>query len=111
MSLRLVFHKPLFIPLKGEFYDAFESGDKRHEYRVAGPRWNADTCWIGRAVTLSRGYGKAKRLCGEIVSFGVSNTPCKTATWKQIYGERGPAAIIGIKVLRDNPSTQGERGE
>jgi hypothetical protein len=104
--VRLVFHKPLFIPLKGEFYDAFERGDKEHEYRVAGPRWNADTCWVGRTVTLSRGYGKSRRLCGEIVSFSVSHTPCKTAMWREIYGDRGPAAIIGIKVLPQGESRE-----
>lgn len=99
MSIALVFHKPLFIPLRRQFFEEFERGDKHFEYRVAGPRWNKKTCWIGRAVTLSLGYGKNRRLRGEITSFSITPTPCKTATWKEIYGERGPAAKIGIKVL------------
>lgn len=32
--------KPLFIPIKREFFEAFERGDKTHEYRLYGPRWN-----------------------------------------------------------------------
>ena len=31
--------KPLFIPLKAEFFNAFERGEKTAEYRVYGPRW------------------------------------------------------------------------
>jgi hypothetical protein len=30
--------KPLFIPLKAEFFEAFERGEKDTEYRVYGPR-------------------------------------------------------------------------
>lgn len=54
--------KPLFIPLKGEYYDAFLAGTKDTEYRRAGRGWNKRTCWIGRPATLSRGYGKKNRL-------------------------------------------------
>lgn len=49
--------KPLFIPLKREFFDAFERGLKVFEYREYGPRWNERTCRVGRLVTLSMGYG------------------------------------------------------
>lgn len=61
--------KPLFIPLRKEFYEAFESGTKTTEIRLHGPRWNANTCAIGREVVLSRGYGAAHRLSGTIVGF------------------------------------------
>lgn len=61
--------KPLFVPLRGEWFDAFESGAKGTEFRALGPRWNARTCRIGRRVVLSRGYGKARRLSGVIVGF------------------------------------------
>lgn len=59
--------KALFIPLKQAYFDAFERGDKTSELRVYGPRWNITTCTIGRAVTLSCGYGKQRRLQGIIV--------------------------------------------
>lgn len=61
--------KPLFVPLKAEFYDAFASGTKTEELRRYGPRWNERVCRIGRAVTLSRGYGKTARLTGRIWRF------------------------------------------
>ena len=54
--------KPLFIPLKAEYYEAFEDGSKLYELRLEGPRWNARTCRVGRAAVLSYGYGKARRL-------------------------------------------------
>lgn len=60
---------PLFIPLKTEFYEAFERGDKRSELRLYGPRWNEKTCPPGRLVTLSKGYGKKHRLRGVITAF------------------------------------------
>jgi len=53
--------KPLFLPLKREYFDAFEAGIKTHEYRLYGPRWNEKNCRIGRPVTLSCGYGKGRR--------------------------------------------------
>jgi len=61
--------KPLFIPLKSEFYDGFLSGDKRSELRLYGPRWNERTCPAGRAVILSKGYGKRNRITGVICQF------------------------------------------
>ena len=61
--------KPLFIPLKTEWYEAFERGDKGEELRLYGPRWNERTCRVGRAVVLSKGYGKAHRMAGRIWKF------------------------------------------
>ena len=58
--------KPLFIPLNKEHYESFDSGIKTIEYRAYGPRWNRGTCPTGRSVTLSCGYGKQRRLHGEI---------------------------------------------
>lgn len=58
--------KPLFIPLKGIYFDAFKTGRKAYEYRAYGPRWNERTCFTGRPVTLSRGYGKQQRLARKI---------------------------------------------
>ncbi|OEU66228.1 MAG: hypothetical protein BA863_09175 [Desulfovibrio sp. S3730MH75] len=61
--------KPLFIPLKTEYYEAFISGDKREELRAYGPRWNEKTCRIGRAVLLSKGYGKQNRATTKVTGF------------------------------------------
>lgn len=53
--------KPLFIPLRTEWFRKFESGDKTTEYRAYGPRWNERTCRVGRKATISHGYS-GKRL-------------------------------------------------
>lgn len=59
--------KPLFIPLKREWFDAFARGDKTEEWRKHGPRWNVRTCRAGRAVILSLGYSTPHRLSARIV--------------------------------------------
>jgi hypothetical protein len=58
--------KPLFIPLKTQWFRAFESGEKTVEYRAYGPRWNERTCTPGRAATLSHGYS-GDRIHAEVV--------------------------------------------
>lgn len=63
--------KPLFIPLKREYFEAFKRGEKQQEFRKHGPRWNANTCTPGRPVVLSLGYGKGNRLTGHIAYFAV----------------------------------------
>ncbi|MBE2191348.1 MAG: hypothetical protein IAE63_04135 [Alphaproteobacteria bacterium] len=60
---------PLFIPLKSEHYDNYLSGKKTFEMRLYGTRWNERTCYDGRPVTLSKGYGKKNRLYGYITGF------------------------------------------
>ena len=92
--------KPLFIPLKAEYFEAFERGEKKEEYRIYGPRWNEKTCAIGRAVVLSYGYGKKRRLRGVVVSFRIEYDTYKLPGWAGCYGlnDYGPAACIGIKV-------------
>lgn len=59
--------KPLFIPLKKEYFYAFKDGSKTKERRLYGKRWNFKTCPLGRDVVLSKGYGKYERLCGYVV--------------------------------------------
>ena len=54
--------KPLFIPLKSKYYEEFKSGEKTEELRLYGDRWNEKTCFIGRKIVLSKGYGKQERL-------------------------------------------------
>lgn len=59
--------RALFIPLKTEWFRAFESGTKTVEYRLHGPRWNERTVYSGRRVTLSLGYS-GDRLDAIVVS-------------------------------------------
>ena len=57
--------KPLFVPLKREYFDAFASGAKRTEYRLYGPRWHEGTVFPGRDVTLALGYTR-KRMSAKV---------------------------------------------
>lgn len=59
----------LFVPLLARYYDAFERGEKNEELRLYGPRWNENTCRVGRSVTISKGYGKSHRMHGIIWKF------------------------------------------
>lgn len=74
--------KPLFIPLKTEYYEAFKSGDKTEELRAYGARWNENTCQIGREVVISKGYGKANRMKGDIWKFKRQHGSTFSATHK-----------------------------
>ena len=100
--------KPLFIPLKAQFYEAFENGTKDTEYRKYGPRWNADTCFIGRKVTLSYGYGKKRRLSGEIVVIYRETKPSTLPGWIDCYGDTKADALC-IKIKLDRFDTAGVR--
>lgn len=94
--------KPLFVPLTAKWYAEFNDGKKTHEIRPYGPRWNEKTCRVGRAVTLSRGYGKAHRLQGEVTRFekieGYDHLPEPARSqYLEVYGSRpGPIAMIRI---------------
>lgn len=95
--------KPLFIPLKSEFFDAFARGEKTTEFRRRGARWNAQTCVLGRRVVLSRGYGKKDRLAGTITGFHYDSIPSKLPGWLQCYGPNsGDASCITITL--DKPA-------
>lgn len=94
--------KPLFIPLKREFFEAFERGEKREEYRMLGPRWNGRTCTPGRPVILSLGYGSKKRLRARVESFRVCATPEALPGWAECYGAKADlAAVIVLEVERE----------
>ena len=97
--------KPLFIPLKAEYYDAFCDGTKDTEYRLYGPRWNEKTCPIGRPAVISKGYGIRHRRTGIVVGFEASNEPTKTEDWRKCYGDSstGKAACIRIKLDEVQP--------
>ena len=88
--------KPLFIPLKTEFYEAFCDGSKTVEYRKYGPGWNEHTCRIGKSVAISKGYGKQHRREGVIVGF--EQKVMRSDDWIKCYGEPGLAACIAINL-------------
>jgi len=91
--------KPLFIPLKREYFEAFERGEKRFEYRLSGARWNERTCVPGREALLSLGYGKHRRLRARVVSFTTTATP-HTLPGIDCYGEApATAAIIELALV------------
>lgn len=90
--------KPLYIFLKGEWYDKFLDGSKEIELRPYGPRWNERTCPPGRPAILSRGYGKKHRTPGVIRRF--NKRWSNTKAFKSCYGRARMAALIWIKVDR-----------
>ena len=98
--------KPLFIPLKTKYYEAFEQGRKDEEYRLYGSRWNEKTCYIGRAVTLSKGYGKQNRLKGTITGFqrlsGEHLKPQTQQSLQSLYPGKNDFAAIEIRLEEVN---------
>lgn len=92
--------RPLFIPLKREYFAAFERGEKTEEFRLLGPRWNEKTVWTGRAVVLSFGYGKARRLRGVVSSMRIECDTAKVPGFRECYGAQayGPVMCIGIEI-------------
>ena len=89
----------LFIPLNGEHYDAFERGDKTTEYRKYGGQWTEKHVYPGRAVVLSKGYGKQARLTGTVIE-ATRGAPPDDPAWKAIYGDSQDAFHIKISVDR-----------
>lgn len=93
---------PLFLPLKGEYYDAFLAGTKDTEYRLAGGKYNARTCPIGRKVTLSRGYGKGSRMTRTIM--GYEELWIDSPEFVACYGAPGFAACIYLPKPKEEQS-------
>ncbi len=91
----------LFIPLRREYFDAFESGEKKEEYRPYGPRWNERTCRIGRRVVISLGYGTQRRLTGTITGFRQSAEVVASYTWRACYGAAGHKLAACIEITLD----------
>lgn len=89
--------KPLFIPLKKEWYVLFDTGLKNIEYRQYGKRWNLATCYTGRKVVLSCGYGKHHRRNGVIAGSRITTDPPDFV--RKIY-PTGAIICINIKVTR-----------
>lgn len=87
--------RPLFIPLKAEYFEAFANGTKVYELRKYGKRWNEKVCTPGRGVVLSRGYGKERRLTGTITLFS-RLPPMRLFTDDQIARARFTAHSISM---------------
>ncbi len=85
--------KPLFIPLKTEYYEKFQDGSKTDELRLYGKRWNENTCQIGRYVVLSLGYGKQNRMSGTIWRFKKQHA--------SLFGRIYQQSIVNIYGLLD----------
>lgn len=109
--------KALFLPLIKKYFEAFEQGLKREEYRRPGGPWNERTCRPGRPMILSCGYGRQRRMAGEITSFEVRLvTDLAMAVQldvRALYGNIPSVACIGIRLQEDTPGPDpgpGERG-
>lgn len=89
--------KPLFIPLRTEFYRAFEAGDKVFEYRAYGPRWNERTCFVGRPAVLSHGYGKRQRMKKMVHGFKVLASSDAPPAARSIYPNKRLIARIELR--------------
>ena len=96
--------KPIFIPLKRQYYNDFANEIKTTEYRQYGKRWNEKVCRIGRMVVLSLGYGISDRLRGIVTGFRkvpILKSKGGAAFWL-CYGTQaiGPVAEIDIKIMQ-----------
>ena len=90
---------PLFIPLKTKYFEAFKRGEKTEEFRRHFGPWNERACFVGRLVTLSKGYGKYERLSGEIAGIRIIADPQAIPGWAECYGDNNqPAIAIKIKL-------------
>ena len=106
--------KPLFVPLKTEYYEAFADGSKREELRRYGPRWNDKTCAVGREVVLSKGYGKQHRMAGRISKFKRQHGSAFGSTYKaailDVFGTLAiEIACVAIE-LTPNAGSNGPSG-
>lgn len=91
--------KDLFIPLKTEYYNQFVSGEKNCELRLEGPRWNERTCFQGRGVVVSKGYGKAHRMKGVVIETYIIED-CALDDFVKLYGEGKNCRVIKIWIPR-----------
>ena len=105
--------KSLFVPLTGRYYDAFATGTKTEELRLYGPRWNENTCRLGRAITLSKGYGKKHRLRGRIWKFKKQHGTTFGSTYRAAILDRYKTldvwiAVISVTLDRDTAASINE---
>jgi hypothetical protein len=88
--------KPLFIPLRTQWFREFEAGTKDIEYRAYGPRWNERTCRIGREATISHGYS-GKRLQRRVTGFTVIDFAYAPEAARSIYPDAAYIAAIELR--------------
>jgi hypothetical protein len=98
MTNDLIDEKPLFVPLNAEFWYAFRNGDKTDELRLFGPRWNEETCRVGRKALLSKGYGKAHRILAVVAEFHKRDA--------RSFGSTTQANILRLFGTLDKPIAQ-----
>jgi len=99
--MNLINEKPLFIPLKKKYYQAFKKGTKTVEYRKYGKRWNEKTCFVGRDVTLSLGYGKKDRMTGKVTKFEIVGLNANKDL-QIIYPDTSQFAAITLQINNRN---------
>lgn len=87
--------KPLFIPLRTEWFNQFKSGEKDTEYRAYGPRWNERTCRIGRDAVVSHGYSGA-RLPRKVAGFAKMSRALAPEAAQAIYPKAEFIAAIHL---------------
>ena len=92
--------KPIFIPLKRQYFEAFRSGRKRIEYRKVGGQFTEANCSPGREVTLSLGYGTRNRFRGTVLRSWVKHHDRPTGEIADCYGTE-PIEILAIEILVD----------
>lgn len=95
--------KPLFIPLRTEYFRAFERGEKTVEYRRYGRGWNERTCLVGKTAVLSHGYSGA-RLIAIVASFRIIRAAEINST---IYSHDTLLAAISLDEIRPLPPRTG----
>ena len=94
----LIDEKPLFIPLNAEFWYSFRNGEKTDELRLYGPRWNEETCRVGRKALLSKGYGKQHRIPAVVAEFHKRDA--------RTFGSATQANILRLFGTLDKPIAQ-----
>ena len=87
--------KPLFIPLRTQWFREFEAGTKDTEYRAYGPRWNERTCRVGRRATVSHGYS-GKRLERVVAAFEALSWADAPESARAIYPDAAFIAAIHL---------------
>lgn len=92
--------KPLFIPLKKEWYLRFKDGSKTIEYRAYGPRWNEKTCYQGREAVLSNGYTNKNSLHAVIDQFEVISITDAPMAAREIYPKATHIAAIAMRDIQ-----------
>jgi hypothetical protein len=84
--------KPLWIPLRKEYFLAFERGEKTIEYRRHCPQWSGKHVYPGRPALLGNGYS-GRRLHAVVVKLETKVMD------SQIYGPQVRLSLIHLRVL------------